>query len=126
MADISILEFSVYGVIAYSSLLMLIISVLKDPPMERALSIARSIYLIPGMICAAVLASTGPNITLQNIQTNSTTIAVNSSEVFTESIDQATHFALSGATWSLVHWMIFVVLFFYVGSQIVTLMTKTK
>lgn len=126
LADISLIEWGVYGFIAYSSLLMLIISTVKDVPNKQALSIIRAIYLIPGMISAGVLASTGPNITMPNITTNSTTIAVNSSEVFTEVVSQAQSFAISGNVWTLVHIMIFIVLFVYVVSQILVFMTKTE
>ena len=74
MADISIIECGVYGFIAYSSLLMLIISVVKEVPDKKSQSILRSMWLIPGIICAALLMSSGVNITMDTITTVNTTI----------------------------------------------------
>ncbi len=120
MADISIIEFAVYGFIAYSSMLMLIISTIKEVPTTKALSISRSIYLIPGMISAALLAQVGPNIITTSV-TNTIT-ALNTSEVFVEVITSET--TLQNEVWAIFHYMIFIVLFVYVITQILILFTK--
>ncbi len=120
MADISIIEFAVYGFVAYSSMLMLIISTIKEVPTTKALSISRSIYLIPGMIAAALLASVGPNIVTTTI--SNTITAVNTTEVFTEVITSQT--TLQNEVWAIFHYMIFIVLFVYVITQILILFTK--
>ncbi len=120
MADISIIEFGVYGFIAYSSMLMLIISTIKEVPMTKALSIARSIYLIPGMISSALLATVGPNIVTTSV-TNTIT-ALNTSEVFREVITSET--TLQNEVWSIFHYMLFIVLLVYVLTQILVLFTK--
>ena len=124
MADISLIEWLVYGGIAYSSLLMLIISTIRDVPTTRALSIIRSIYLMPGMICSAVLAGTGPHITTQFLNTNSTLTAANGTLVSTSVTTNLAGFTISSQVWYLVHWMIFVVLFIYLVSQILIFFTK--
>ncbi len=120
MADISIIEFGVYGFVAYSSILMLIISTIKEVPTTKALSIARSIYLIPGMIAAALLATVGPNITTTSV--SNTITALNTSEVFQEVITTQT--TIQNEVWAIFHYMLFIVLFVYVITQILILFTK--
>lgn len=125
MGDISLIEWGVYGFIAYSSLLMLIISTIKDVPTTKSLSIARSIYLIPGMICAGILSYSGININLPTTMTNSTTISNVTMERFTENVSQSQFIQLVDPAWMIVHVMIFLVLLFYVIMQMLVLLTKT-
>lgn len=99
---------------------MLIISTIKEVPSTKALSIVRAIYLIPGIVCAAILAGSGVNI---DITTVSTTIHnVNTTETWTQSDN--TSIVLLNPVWILVHGMIFVVLTIYVILQMLTLLTK--
>ena len=67
MADLSIIEFGVYGFIAYSGLLMLIISTIRETPQTKSQSFARAMYLIPSIICAFLLASSGQIIGLYDV-----------------------------------------------------------
>jgi len=122
MADISILEFIVYGFITYSSLLMLIISTIKEVPTERSGSIVRGIWLIPGVITAFILASSGINIVTSD--TTNTITSVNTTEVWTETISSS--IVLQNPIWVTVHLLIFVVLIVYVVLQVLTLFTKIK
>ena len=120
MGDISIIEFGVYGFVCYSSVLMLIIATIKEIPTTKALSIARAIYLVPGMISAALLAQVGPNIVTTNI-TNTIT-ALNTSEVFQEII--TTEIEIQNEVWAIFHYMLFLVLFIYIITQILILFSK--
>lgn len=122
MADISLIELFVYGFVAYSSLLMLIISTIKEVPTTKALSISRAIYLIPGMIAAALLAQVGPNIITTSV--SNTITALNTSEVFQEVI--TTEMELQNEVWAIFHYMIFIVLFIYIISQILILLTHVN
>ncbi len=124
MADISIIEFGVYGFITYSSLLMLIISTIKEVPNEKSGSIIRSIWLIPGVITAFILSSSGINITLENSTITNTLTALNSSEVWTEVIDTSTIIVLQNPIWVLVHLLIAIILIIYVITQVLNLFTK--
>ena len=120
MGDISVIEFGVYGFIAYSSLLMLIISTVKEVPTTKSFAIARAIYLIPGVICAALLASSGINIVTDT--TSNTIKNLNTTEVWSETTTQK--IVLQDRVWISVHYMIFAVLLVYVIFQILTLLTK--
>ena len=122
MADISILEFIVYGFITYSSLLMLIISTIKEVPSEKSGSVFRSIWLIPGILCAFILASSGINIVTSD--TTNTITSVNTTEVWTETISSS--IVLQNPIWVTVHLLIFMVLIVYVVLQVLNLFTKIK
>jgi len=122
MADISILEFIVYGFITYSSLLMLIISTIKEVPTEKSGSVYRSIWLIPGILCAFILASSGINIVTSD--TTNTITSVNTTEVWTETISSS--IVLQNPIWVTVHLLIFMVLIVYVVLQVLNLFTKIK
>ena len=122
MAELSILEFGVYGFVAYASLLMLIIAAIKtEIPTTRSLAIVRAVYLMPGAICALVLASSGIVIVTSDV--TNTIVAVNTTEVWTETVSSS--ITLMNPVWGALHVMIFVVIMIFVITQIVNLLTKT-
>ena len=116
MAVLSILEWGVYGFFAYSSMLMLIISTIKEIPMTKSLSIARCIYLIPGIICSFIIAVSGDKIIFNTL----TTTSLNTTEVWVEN----NVLTLQDPVWLLVHMMIGIVLVVYVITQVLVLFTK--
>ena len=122
MPELSVIEFAVYGFVTYSSLLMLIISTIKEVPQERSGSIMRGIWLIPGILCAFILASSGINIVLP--ESTNTIVNINTTEVWTETI--ANQVVLQNPIWVTVHLLIFLVLIVYVVLQVLTLFTKIK
>ena len=67
MADISIIEFAVYAFIAYSGMLMLIISTIREAPQTKSQSFTRAMYLIPSIVCAFLLAGMGETIGIQDM-----------------------------------------------------------
>lgn len=67
MADISIIEFAVYAFIAYSGMLMLIISTIREAPQTKSQSFTRAMYLIPSIVCAFLLAGMGESVGLYEV-----------------------------------------------------------
>jgi len=127
MAELSIIEFGVYGFIAYTSLLMLIISTIKEVPSGKSQSILRSMYLIPGIFCALLLATMGVDLTFDTISTiNTITDNVTSSIIFTEDITKNTTITLQDQVWGTVHMLIFFILLVHVVVQMLTLLTKVN
>ena len=124
MPIISIAEFIVYGLVAYSSILMLIISTIKEVPSGKVLSITRSIYFVPGIICAAILANSGVDITINTVDTNNLIHNVNSTETWTEVTQQTNKIILQNPVWILVHVLMFIVMVVYVITQLLSLFTK--
>jgi hypothetical protein len=121
MVNVTILEFIVYAIPAYSSILMLIISTIKEQTGTKSFALARAIYMILGVIFLLVLANTGPDITLPIM--NTTTIAQNTSEVFTETVT-GTISLLNGQVWMLAHFVMALILIVFVIQQILILLTK--
>lgn len=124
MSDISLAEFMVYGFVAYSSLLMLIISVVKEIPTTKSLSIARSIFLIPGMVAAGVLASSGVNIQVATVDTSNIIRSINTTQTWSETTQQINNIVLQNPVWQMFHILIFLVLLVYVITQMLNLFTK--
>lgn len=122
MVDYSILEFGVYGFVTYSCVLMLIISTIKEVPVTKSMSIARALYMLLGVIFSFVLMGAGPELTLPTIQT--TTISVNTTEVWTE-VNTGSIAISNGVVWMTAHLMIGVFLILYVIQQFVMLFFKT-
>lgn len=127
MSNISIAEFIVYGMICYSSLLMLIISTIKTMPDEgsRINTLARCIFLLPGLIVAPVLATSGPDIQLATIDTSAVTRSINTTQVWQENTTQVNNIVLQNPVWLTVHMMIFFVLLMYIIRQLLLFLMAT-
>lgn len=127
MSNISIAEFIVYGLICYSSLLMLIISTIKTMPDEgsRINTLARCVFLLPGLIVAPVLATSGPDIQLATIDTSAVTRSINTTQVWQENTTQVNNIVLQNPVWLTVHMMIFFVLLMYIIRQLLLFLMAT-
>ena len=124
MADISLAEFAVYGFVAYSSLLMLIISIVKEIPSTKIMAIVRSIFLMPGMVAAGVLASSGVNIQVASVTTNNLIKSINTTQVWSENTAQINNIVLQSPVWQMFHLLIFLTLLTYVIWQMLLVFTK--
>lgn len=125
MADISIIEFGVYGFLAYSGMLMLIISAFRETPNTKSQSMARVIWLIPCIIAASLLASAGQDITFDTVNTvNTITNNVTSTVDFTEDVTTSAKITLLQPVWGMIHLMMFFVMIIYVIMQVLILFTK--
>jgi hypothetical protein len=123
LADISIIEFGVFGFIAYTSILMLIISVIRETPKSEGQEIARAIYLVPGIVCAIILSTSGVNITLETVITdNLTNATATNSTIFIEEAVTTSSFVLLNPVWGAVHIMIAMVMVVYVIAQMLQLL----
>lgn len=115
MSDISILEFGVYGFLTYTSMLMLIISVLKGlPESTRYNQLMTVAFLMPGLICAPVLATSGVSVQIQH--TNDIIKDLNSTRTWSDISTNA--IILQNPIWVTVHMMIFFVLLLFIVRQI--------
>ncbi len=124
MGDISLAEFLVYGFLTYSSMLMLIISTIKGLPQERTRinTVAQVVFLLPGLITAPLLATSGPDITWTTVNTLNTIRSVNTTQVWTENSTQTSSIVLQSPVWLTVHMMIFFVLLIYIIRQFLLLL----
>ena len=125
MSNLSLIEFSVYGFLAYSSMLMLIISVIKkDLPNDNPLSIIRVIFLLPGIFCAGILSSSGIDITTEQTNVTNTIKDLNNTDTWSETTSAVSQYVLINPVWILVNFMIFITLVIYVIQQVLIMLTK--
>lgn len=130
MPDVSLLEFGVTAFVGYSALLMLIISIIKEIPMNRSLSITRSVYILMGVICMFMLSNQGlaftgfseTTITNSTLYNNTGTLV--STEITNSTVTQNIKL-INYPVWVLLHYMFAMVMVFFFILQIVTLFTKT-
>ena len=103
---------------------MLIISTIKPIPDTRDHALHRIVFLFPGMICAALLASSGVNIDLATITTSSINKDLNNTDTWQETSTVNQTIVLQNPVWIVVHVMIFLSLLIYVSQNILMLLTK--
>lgn len=122
--NVSIIEFIVYGLIAYTGMIVLIISVLKEPPSSRSLAFLRSVFLIPSIIASGILSFSGVNIYWLTTATSNTIKSLNTTQTWTESTTQTNTLVLQNPIWITFHFLLFIVMIIYVITQILSLLTK--
>ena len=118
MADISIIEFVVYAFIAYSGMLMLIISTIREAPQTKSQSFTRAMYLIPSIVCAFLLAGMGETIGIMDMAHeeihNQNNTVVNIMEHYT--------ITLINPVWITVNFMIAIIMLFHFIMQTLQLL----
>lgn len=131
MADYSIIEFIVYGGIAYLGVALLMVSVLLNPPTSRSLAGARSVFLSPSIICMGLLIFASGNITMEYKDTTQTTL--NYDEALntlvsnsTTTISETDKFILVDPVWTYVHMGFFMILIVYIFIQILQILLKPE
>jgi hypothetical protein len=101
-------------------MLILIISVIKDTDETKYQALMKSMFMVPGIICAGILITSGVDIYLDTIETinltNSTAGATNE-QIFYELTNTTDKITLINPVWGLVHFIIFIVLILYVLKQ---------
>ena len=122
--DISLAEFITYGLVAYSGILVLIISVIKEVPITRSLALIRAIFLIPSVIACGILASSGINIDVATVTTHNLIRSVNTTQVWTETTNQTNQIVLQNNVWIPFHGLLFIILIVFIGQQILFLLMK--
>ena len=127
--EISIIEFIVYGIIAYGSAIVLAVSAIKDVQATRSQSLSRVIYMIPGFIAAIVLAGSGVDITLESTFTesylnayNDTTGLYDSTDRWYENVTKTGEYTLNNPVWITFHYMLAIVFFIYIIIQVLSML----
>ena len=121
MSTVSIVEFGVYGLIAYSSFIMLLTSISKEVPTEKSYAIMRCVMLMPGLICAAVIASTGVNLQTNTDSTNSIIKNLNNTDTWSTTLTNTTNIVLQNPVWITIHYMLFAVFLVYILMQVMVI-----
>lgn len=116
MVDISIVELGVYMLIAYSGMLMLIISTIRETPTTKSQSFSRAVYLLPSIICAFLIAGSGEVIGVYDVVSSGT-----ESGAFT-SLSEIKTITLINPVWVLVNFMIGIMMLFHFIMQTLQLL----
>ena len=129
MSDVSLIEYGFFAVIGYSAAIILLISIIKEIPMSRSMSITRSVYILMGMIAMFAISGMGIHFTGESEHNivNRTTFNQTKALIFTEITNSTTtkeFTLLNYPLWVLGHSMIGLVMAFFFILQIATLMTK--
>lgn len=129
MADLSIIEFGVYGFVTYSSLLMLIISTIKDVNETKINALIRTLYFLPAVVCCGILITAGTSITLDTVNTitltNSTAGGTNE-QIFYEETNTTDEFVLIEPAWMSVHFIFFMTFIIYIFKQMLMMLGVGK
>lgn len=119
MGDLSLIEFIVYGLIAYTGMIMLIVSAFKkDLPDQNILGLVRVVFLVPSIICAGILSGSGIHITTEQAATTNIIKDLNNTDTWQETTNQVNQFVLVSPIWITVHFLIFIVMLVYVIQQV--------
>lgn len=133
--ELSSLEFGVYGLVAYSSLLMLIISTIQKPDMATShQALIKSVYILPGIVCMFILAFASPTIILYDsvVTTENTSlyeVLDNTNAVVTlnstvdETVSTVNSNELLNSIWGTVHLMFAMIMIVFVIVKLISLLT---
>ena len=122
MAEISVIEFLVYGLIGYASAVMLIISTIKEIPETKSGSISRAVFMIPGIICIGILAGSAPDF---NLETSTQTAEIwNGTGLMNATVTETKTIQFVNPVWIYFHWMMFSLMILFVLFQFFQLFTK--
>ena len=92
--------------------------------MTKALSIARAIYLFPGILSAAILAFSGRDLLIRTDTITNLIKDLNTTETWTEAITTTSEIELQNEVWITFHFFLFIVMSVYVITQMLILLTK--
>jgi len=121
VADVSIIELIVYGIVCYSGIVMLIASAFQqDSSISKSMSGTRVIWLIPSMFCAFMLASAGADIYFE--ESTVTLVNVNTTETWTETTQDK--ITLYQPVWVTLHLLFFIIILLYVVFNLLSLFFK--
>ena len=80
--------------------------------------------MIPGIICAGILGSSGVNIQLNSDTTSSIIKDLNNTDTWSQNITNTSTVILQNPIWQSVHYMFMIILVVYVIIQILNVLVK--
>ena len=88
------------------------------------MAIVRGMYMIIPAIANFILAQTGVSINWLTQTTTNTIKAMNTSQIFTENATQTNQIVLQSPVWSMFHYMLGIIMIFYVIQQMLFLFVR--
>jgi hypothetical protein len=125
MAEVSIIELIVYGLIGYPAVIMLIVSSFRGIEATDDQAGIKAIWILPAIICMFMLASAGGLISMQTQTVNDIGYNVTDQSIITNSTTtHTTQINLVQPVWITLHYMFFVILLIYFIWNMLQLFTK--
>jgi hypothetical protein len=124
MAELSLIELFVYGLVCYAGVLGLIFSAFRESPSGRCQSSLRIIWLIPSLFAAFMLGSAGEQVNLEDSTITSIQTNLNTTEVWSETVTTNNTMTLVNPVWVTLHTMFFLILLIYILVNILALLVK--
>ena len=122
MAELSIIEFVVYGLIGYFGIIILMISILLNPPTSISLAGVRSIWLMPSVLSIAMLMFLSGIVVGEDQTTESITYNSTGTQIENTVITQSSSFQLVNPVWASFHLGLFLILIVYILVQVVNIL----
>lgn len=120
---ISIIEFFVYGLITYGTLLFMIKSSMGEMSLDQSQSIVRCGLVFPALILSLLIAGMSPEILLFEETTIITNSTNDISYITNETISMT---ELQNTSWMIIHNMLFFVFLFYIILNVVNSVRNKK
>lgn len=129
MAEYSIVEFIVYGLVGYSGIVMLLSSAFREIPATKSGSVIRAIWVLPSIYCLIMLAGISGTIYLdEGVTTNELIYNGTDSSLITNSTTTVTpnSIVLVEPIWGTVHIIFYMMLIIYFIWNILQLLVKRE
>lgn len=97
---------------------MSLVTLVKEVPNTRDMALTRVFFLIPGLICAGVIAMSGVNIDMPTETSTTITKDLNTTSVWSATSVHTNVISLQSPVWIMVHVMFFFVIFWFLISQV--------
>lgn len=82
--------------------------------------------MMPGLICAGVLASSGVNIQMTSLTQSDIIRNLNDTSTWSDTATNTVNIVLQNPVWITIHFLFFAVMLIYIITNIINLMTKTE
>lgn len=126
MAEITLLEFIVYGLVGYTGIILLVASAFKDIPDTKSQSVIRSIWVLAPIFCMYMLANAGNPIWVNDGYTESVLTYNGTGDLITNSTNTVSgqSITLLQPVWVTLHLLFFFMLIIYFIWNMLQLLTK--
>lgn len=127
MVEYSIIELIVYGAIGYFGIILMMSSILANPPTNRSLAGARSLFLMPSVVCLSLLMFSDGGVTLDTLETDYTEYNGTDDSIISYSNSTETRtYTLVNPFWGTIHFGFFIIEIVYILMQVLNILFKPE
>lgn len=116
-----------YGIIGYTGIILMMVSILTNPPTNRSFAGARSLFLMPSVLCLSLLMFSDGGITLDVLETDNTLYNGTDDSIISYSNSTETRsYTLINPFWGSVHFGFFILEIVYILMQVLNILFKPE